>query len=200
MQRTVQSTLLTLFLASSVLLPGCQSDAGTGALIGAGLGALAGQAIGGDSEATRIGAGAGAGIGYILGNERDKAKAEEMNAERLASARATSSSGASTRPASFTHDETGTLGGTRWSLLSLYPQDIVDPYTSKVIEFQPTGYVTTTTTLSSGKVRSDEERYRVVDSVLIVNGDEFLINATYSISGDQMVVTANEFQAVLQRL
>ena len=53
---------------------GCESDAQTGALIGVGVGALAGQAIGGDTEATLIGAGVGAAGGYIIGNESDKKK------------------------------------------------------------------------------------------------------------------------------
>ena len=53
---------------------GCESDAQTGALIGTGVGAIAGQAIGGDTEATLIGAGAGAAGGYMIGNESDKKK------------------------------------------------------------------------------------------------------------------------------
>jgi len=53
---------------------GCESDAQTGALIGTGIGAIAGQAIGGDTEATLIGAGVGAAGGYMLGNEGDKKK------------------------------------------------------------------------------------------------------------------------------
>ena len=57
-----------------VFAAGCESDAQTGALIGTGIGALAGQAIGGDTEATLIGAGVGAVGGYIIGNERDKNK------------------------------------------------------------------------------------------------------------------------------
>ena len=57
--------------------PGCQNDAQTGALIGAGVGLLAGQAIGGDTESTVIGAAAGAGLGYVIGNEADKAKQEQ---------------------------------------------------------------------------------------------------------------------------
>ncbi len=56
------------------LVTGCESDAQTGALIGTAIGAGAGQAIGGDTESTLIGAGAGAVGGYIIGNERDKKK------------------------------------------------------------------------------------------------------------------------------
>ncbi len=55
-----------------VSVAGCESDAQTGALIGAGVGALAGQAIGGDTEGTLIGAGVGAAGGYMIGNESDK--------------------------------------------------------------------------------------------------------------------------------
>ena len=57
-----------------VFVAGCESDAQTGALIGAGVGALAGQAIGGDTEGTLIGVGAGAAGGYMIGNESDKKK------------------------------------------------------------------------------------------------------------------------------
>ncbi len=58
---------------TSVSLTGC-NDAAAGSLLGAGIGALAGQAIGGNTEATLIGGAVGAGAGYILGNESDKAK------------------------------------------------------------------------------------------------------------------------------
>ena len=57
-----------------VFVAGCESDAQTGALIGTVIGAGAGQAIGGDTEATLIGAGVGAVGGYIIGNESDKKK------------------------------------------------------------------------------------------------------------------------------
>lgn len=61
-------------LALAALVAGCQSDAQSGALFGAGLGALAGQAIGHNTEATLIGTAIGAGAGYIIGNESDKEK------------------------------------------------------------------------------------------------------------------------------
>ena len=67
--------IILMVVAVNLGLPfvgGCESDAQTGALIGAGVGALAGQAIGGDTEGTLIGAGVGAGGGYIIGNESDK--------------------------------------------------------------------------------------------------------------------------------
>ena len=57
-----------------VFVAGCESDAQTGVLVGSVIGAGAGQAIGGDTESTLIGAGAGAVGGYIIGNESDKKK------------------------------------------------------------------------------------------------------------------------------
>ena len=71
--------LITILMVVAVSLglaffAGCESDAQTGALIGAGVGAIAGQAIGGDTEGTLIGAGVGAAGGYMIGNEQDKKK------------------------------------------------------------------------------------------------------------------------------
>ena len=71
--------LVTIFMVVAVsvglaFVAGCESDAQTGALIGTGIGALAGQAIGGDTEATLIGAAVGGGAGYMVGSEQDKKK------------------------------------------------------------------------------------------------------------------------------
>lgn len=74
--RTVAA--IGMLAATGLVLTGC-NDAQAGSLLGAGIGALAGQAIGGDTEATLIGAGVGAGAGYIVGNESDKAKHEQRH-------------------------------------------------------------------------------------------------------------------------
>ena len=58
------------------LITGCQNDAQTGAAIGTAAGAGIGQAAGGDTESTLIGAGIGGVAGYIIGNESDKNKAQ----------------------------------------------------------------------------------------------------------------------------
>ena len=69
-------TILIVVAVSAGLafVAGCESDAQTGALVGTGVGALAGQAIGGDTGATLIGAAVGGGAGYMIGSERDKKK------------------------------------------------------------------------------------------------------------------------------
>lgn len=80
---------LTLILTTAILsvalafVIGCESDAQTGATIGALAGAGIGALAGGDTEATLIGAAVGGGAGYMLGNEGDKKKTQaEMNTIR----------------------------------------------------------------------------------------------------------------------
>lgn len=82
-------TILMVVVASLGLafVGGCESDAQTGAALGALAGAGIGQLAGGDTESTLIGAAVGGGVGYMLGNESDRKKAraegaylrEEMN-------------------------------------------------------------------------------------------------------------------------
>ncbi|MHC4157447.1 MAG: glycine zipper domain-containing protein [Planctomycetota bacterium] len=63
-----------------VFVCGCESDAQTGAGLGALAGAGIGQLAGGDTESTLIGAAVGGGAGYMVGNERDKKQLrEEIN-------------------------------------------------------------------------------------------------------------------------
>jgi len=70
-----------VLLAAVLFLAGCESDAGTGALIGTAAGAGIGALAGGDTEATLIGAAVGGGAGYMLGNEGDKKKAASDRAQ-----------------------------------------------------------------------------------------------------------------------
>ena len=70
-------TLTTTFvLSSSLLLVGCGSHTGDGALIGGAVGAGAGALVGGTPGAV-IGGAVGAGTGAIIGNQQDKRDREE---------------------------------------------------------------------------------------------------------------------------
>ena len=71
-RRLSTSALAATLMLISLTMGGCQSDAQTGSLFGAGLGALAGQAIGHDTGATLLGTAIGASVGYVIGNESDK--------------------------------------------------------------------------------------------------------------------------------
>ncbi len=184
--RTMSLALAGLAILT-ILFSGCATKGQTGALAGSGAGALIGQAIGRNTASTLIGAGVGAGIGYIVGNEMDKKEAKEMSQQ--------------TASANYTHTEdTQPLTGTRWKLTSLNPPEVTPGYTSKLVEFRPDGHVITTTTRPDGKVQTDDENYRVVGDTLIINKPGYLINAKYRITGDEMIVSAQDFSAVLKRL
>jgi uncharacterized protein YcfJ len=78
----MSKNLMTILMvaAATVALAffvGCESDAQTGAAIGALAGAGVGQLAGGSTESTLIGAAVGGGAGYMLGNEQDKKKAAD---------------------------------------------------------------------------------------------------------------------------
>ena len=161
--KSITPFIVTAMLSLIITSVGCETGGQTGALAGAGIGALAGQAIGGSTTGTLIGAAVGTGIGYMIGNEKDKKHAREMSQSQPRSAP--------------TNSEVGTLGGTRWKLVSLVPQSAARPYTSKIIEFRPNGRVVTTTTRQDGSVDVYDESYRVVGDTLIVNKPGYLINA-----------------------
>ena len=73
------STVLIVSMGLAFCI-GCESDAQTGAGVGALAGAGIGQLAGGDTESTLIGAAVGGGAGYMIGNEQDKKKTKaEMN-------------------------------------------------------------------------------------------------------------------------
>ncbi len=67
-------------LGMSLLFAGCTATpAQKGAMGGGALGAVAGQLIGGDTEATLIGAGVGALGGALLNDEIDKSKRQSYD-------------------------------------------------------------------------------------------------------------------------
>ena len=70
-------TILAVIIVSVGLafFAGCESDAQTGAGLGALAGAGVGQLAGGNTESTLIGAAVGGGAGYMIGGEQDKKKA-----------------------------------------------------------------------------------------------------------------------------
>ena len=186
MYQSARASVVILLIGLTMASVGCQNSAQTGGLAGAGIGALAGQAIGHNTESTLIGAAVGGGIGYIIGNEKDKQKAKEMTAADT------------TPPAN--HTEVGTLGGTRWKVTSLNPQNIVPAYASMIVEFRKDGRAITTTTKTDGKVVVTDESYRVVGTTLILNTPGYLVNGRFQITGNQLVVSADKFSAVLEKI
>ena len=77
-QNFVCMRFATGILVLSIVLTGCESKAGTGALVGAGVGAGAGALIGGGTGAL-IGGAAGAVGGAVIGAALDQSDRERIN-------------------------------------------------------------------------------------------------------------------------
>jgi len=75
--KRVAMLALTLSIGLTVMIAGCDSDAGNTALIGTAVGAGVGALAGGDAEGALIGGAIGGGAGYVIGNESDKKKTQQ---------------------------------------------------------------------------------------------------------------------------
>ena len=175
-RNTIETNLVICVCLIMFISGGCGNSAQTGTALGAGIGALAGQAIGGDTEATLIGAGVGAGLGYIIGNEKDKKAAETHD-----------------------YDAPTPLTGTRWKVVSLVTEDRPE-YEWMTVEFRPDGKVVTTRSEPGGTKTITEERYRIVGKTLIVHRSDYIVNAEYAVYGKELIVTCEQFRAVLQQI
>jgi len=177
--------VLLIAAASALTLTGCATDAGTGSAWGAGIGALAGGLYGGHGSDALIGAAIGTGIGYVVGNESDKKKAQQMSAQ--------------SQPG-YAHNETGPLGGTRWRLVDWSPKSGKEEFSGKTFDFGRDGWVTTTTTHRDGRTATDRENYRVVGDKLIVNKGDYLVNYRFSLQGDQLTADTSKMRTILRRI
>lgn len=181
----MNSRFVAAILIAAVAGSAAAQTSGTkrGMAWGAGLGAIAGGIIGGHGSDALIGAAVGTGIGYIVGNESDKKKAQEMSAQ--------SPKG--------THTETGPFGGTTWRLQDWSPKSGKEVFKSKTFAFGKDGWLTTHTTNKDGHKTSDRENYRVVGDTLIVNKGDYLLNFKFAIQGDQLTVDSEKVRAILKR-
>ena len=88
MKRIMTMVLLVAVAGGTVVMSGCESDAGNTALIGTAIGAGVGALAGGDTEGALIGGAIGGGAGYMIGNESDKKKAEVRTDAKIAEVQA----------------------------------------------------------------------------------------------------------------
>ena len=177
-----------LALACAILTNGCATDssAGKDAAWGAGIGAIAGGLYGHHGSDALIGAAIGTGVGYVIGNEQDKRKAQQMSD--------------ASRSQNYAHSETGPLGGTNWRLQDWSPKDAMPEFRGKTFEFGLDGWVKTTTTYNDGRTGADIENYRVVGNTLIVNKGDYLVNYSFSLQGNQLTVDNSKMRALLKRI
>jgi len=214
-RRTVTTIVTTLCVALIVALTfSCGSATGqetkNSTIKGAGIGALLGQAIGNDTESTVIGGVIGAGVGRVSGKHKDKENAAKSappvdstpvppaEAPKAAEPSEAAEAPKDTEPSDA--DPATALPGTVWKLESLQPADRVPAFFSKVVTFLPEGYVQTLTTDPEGNVLLSEESYSAVGDTLLVSLPEHTIHARFKLDGDRLIVSADDFSAVLGRL
>jgi hypothetical protein len=184
-----------LLLMACGFLSGCGTTSTSKA---ASLGAVVGGLSDGWGGAA-TGALVGGGVGYLVDRADDKAKAREQ-AERetkaLEMAAITSKPETAYRP-----PNQNALVGTTWRMISLVSEDEPIPeYRSMVITFQMNSKVTTLTIYNDNEIETFVDSYRVVEDVLILSGEDFVVNAKYSIENSQMVLVAPGLRAVLEEI
>lgn len=199
--RIMRRASLLILSVSMLMSGGCESDAQTGGLLGAGLGALAGQAIGGDTGSTLIGAAAGGGLGYIIGNESDKNKAREQRRYDPRTSRREPAPSrepyVSPEPARSTAADP--LAGTTWEVLSLIKDGQSVNCEAMTFAFQPKHRLVKRQTFTDGSVDTTYETYTVVGDTLVIEGNGYILNALYDLNGDRMIITAPNYRTVLNR-
>ena len=158
-------------------MAGCQSSTGTGTLVGAGLG----QLIGGDSKATLIGAGVGAGVGYLLDKSKEKKAVEKQPAQ------------------TYDYSSATPLTGTKWKVTSLEMAD-KPQYEWITVEFRPDGLVETVRQEPGGTKTITQEKYRIVDNTLIIHKTDYIVNATFALYGNELIVNTEKFKALLSKI
>ncbi|MGI9344592.1 MAG: hypothetical protein ACR2QV_17320 [Gammaproteobacteria bacterium] len=162
---------------------------------GASLGAVVGGLTGGLGDAA-TGALVGGGVGYLVDRADDKQKAREQTEREL---RALEASRVTENPETVYRPEPANdLVGKTWRVISLVTDEPYPDYQSIVVTFQTNSKATTMTVWKSNEIETFIDNYRVVDNVLILSGEDYLVNAKYSIQDDQMVLVAEDFRAVLE--
>ncbi|HQE83749.1 MAG TPA: YMGG-like glycine zipper-containing protein [Candidatus Hydrogenedentes bacterium] len=166
---------------------------------GAGIGALLGQAIGNDTESTLIGGALGAGVGHVVGKKKEKEQAQSTQPAQPAQPAAAEPQGKEKTEAK-PPDPAEALYDSFWQVKSISPKGRVQPFFSKLVLFLRDGYVQTLTTTPEGKVTLSEEPFSAVDDTLVINKPDYTMQARYKVDEDQLILSADDFSAVLKRI
>ena len=187
MEKRMRNILLAITVCATIVMgSGCSTiNSGTSlnkpesGLGGSGMGALLDQACSGNTTLT--GSGVGAGLGYLIGDEWDKKEARTRQ--------------------TVTQEETLPLANTAWQVMSVNPKP-AQTMKSMMGRFNPDGTLTTTTTYWDGRTvtDTDSERYRIVGETLIINQDDYVINATFVLEGDSLYMDTGSYSLVLERM
>lgn len=198
------SLFLAAILAATSLLTGCGS---TGTSKGATTGAAVGALVGGWRGAA-TGALLGGGIGFASDYSKNTAAENEVREREVALAEAEAlqkSSLTDDANTSYRPKPGNSLVGNTWRIVSFVSQDEGAPqFKSLVITFQTNTQATTLLMWEDGTVESYVETYQTLDNALVFsgsyNGEKYVTNTRYSISGGQMVLVSETIRAVLEEI
>lgn len=174
------------------------------AITGAAIGALTGGIVSGKFGGAAVGAVAGGSLGYVVGNEKDKKRAQEQAArEQAAREKAKVSSDPAT---AYEAPEENPFVGSTWQVVSLVTEEPAPEYASIVVTFPTNSKVTTMAVRRDGEAETWVESYRIVDDVMVLSGKDrktgepYMINAKFSIEDNQLILVAPEGRAVLEEI
>jgi hypothetical protein len=192
------AVLLTAGL-STIMVSGCGT---TSTSKGASLGAVVGGLSNGFGGAA-TGALVGGGVGYLIDRSDDQAAARAQQEKRdaaLEQARITADPATAYRPANI-----NPLTGSTWRAISLVSDEVPpERYGSVVVTFQTNSKVTTLAIPRQGDPDVFVETYRVVEDVLILsgneNGESYVVNAKFSLEGNQLIIVAPGLRVVLEEV
>ena len=86
------------------------------------------------------------------------------------------------------------------STLHLFGEsELIIIHKSYIAYFRPDGMVVMTKTFD-GRVERDTERYRIVGETLIINKQDYIINAPFKIDGRQLFMDTGKRSVVFQRV
>ena len=174
------------------------------AIKGAAIGALTGGLVSGRLGGAAVGAVAGGGLGYVIGNEKDKQRAQEQAAREQA---ARNKASVSAKPdTAYEAPEENPLVGSTWQLISLVTEEPSPDYASVLVTFPTNSKVTTLAVRKDGSAETWVESYRIVDDVMVLTGNDretgepYMINAKFSIKDKQLILASPEGRVVLEEI
>ena len=151
----------------------------------------------------------GGGVGYMDDRAADKQVKRAQTArehdfrerqakEQAAIAKATISSDPKT---AYRPKKDNPLVGSSWRVISYVDdKDPVPDFYSMVVTFTTNTRLTTLTAWGDGHTEVAAESYQLLDDVIVLVGDDYVVNAKFTIDDNQMIVVSPEMRLVLEKV
>ena len=165
---------------------------------GATTGAIVGGLVDG-WEGMATGALIGGGVGLMEDTAEDKKiRQQQRERELLMLEKSRISADAKTAQ---TPKNSNKLTGSTWSVVSLVDdKKKTSDFSSMILTFQMNTRATTLILWADGKSETYSERYSVVSDALVFTGKDYVTNAQYSITANQMILVTPTMRVVLEEV